>query len=53
MKTSFKKRLCNKCKEQGLIWYQNKWWCAQYSEMGNFNMKGYCQHETTIDNNAK
>lgn len=53
MKTSFKKRVCHLCGEPGLIWYHSKWWCAQYTEMGNFNMKGYCRHEKTNDNDAE
>ena len=52
MKISFKKRQC-KCGDLGLIWYKSRWWCAQYSDMGSFNMKGYCKNEKVIDNNTE
>jgi len=50
MKTSFNKRECNICGELAVIWYKNKWWCAFCTSMGEFNMKGYCKHEKTDDN---
>lgn len=51
MKISFKKRVC-KCGEPGLIWHNKRWWCSQYTEMGSFNMKGYCKNEKVNDNNS-
>jgi hypothetical protein len=50
MKTSFSKRECNVCGELAVIWYKNKWWCAFCTSMGKFNIKGYCKHEKTDDN---
>lgn len=52
MKT-FKKRICNICGEDGIIWYEKKWWCSYCTAMGSFNMKGYCKNEKINDSDAK
>lgn len=40
-----KPKVCNKCKEPAKIWYNNKWWCALDTNLGEFNVIGYCKKD--------
>ena len=38
------KAICHKCKEPAKF-YQGKWYCGHKTEMGTYNIVGYCKKE--------
>ena len=48
------KAICHKCGDSAKF-YQGKWWCGYKSEMGTYNIVGYCKKErkdTSADSNS-
>ena len=39
------KAVCHKCKQDAKFYCRGKWYCAYTTEMGNFNLVGYCKNE--------
>ena len=42
-KRKFNKRECNLCGKSGEFFQKNKWWCSKQTDMGFFNITGYCK----------
>ena len=40
-----KAHLCSVCNKYACYYDGKKWWCSIQSDMGTFNMKGYCKDE--------
>ena len=38
------KAICHKCKEPAKF-HNGRWWCGHKSEMGTYNIVGYCKKE--------
>lgn len=51
MKT-FNKKQC-KCGAEGKIWHNDRWWCSMVTDMGDFNLIGYCKKEKQNGSNEK
>jgi len=43
-----KKRLCHVCKKYACYHDGEVWWCGILSDMGSFNMSGYCKSKKEI-----
>ena len=39
------KAVCHKCKQNAKLYHAKKWWCSVESDMGTFNIKGYCKNQ--------
>jgi len=39
------KAICHKCGDSAKFNCGGKWYCAYTTEMGNFNLVGYCKNE--------
>jgi hypothetical protein len=37
--------LCNVCKKPAKIYFDKKWWCKVSSDIGEFNLKGFCKEK--------
>jgi hypothetical protein len=37
--------VCSVCKKPAKIYSDNKWWCSVGSDMGEFNLLGFCKEK--------
>tara|TARA_R100000995_G_scaffold35264_1_gene16072 strand:- start:12 stop:185 length:174 start_codon:yes stop_codon:yes gene_type:complete len=42
------KALCVECKKDAKIYYNGSWYCSIKSDIGTFNMSGYCKNTNTV-----
>tara|TARA_R110000822_G_scaffold39297_3_gene108038 strand:+ start:677 stop:844 length:168 start_codon:yes stop_codon:yes gene_type:complete len=40
-----KEPLCSACGDEAKIYYMKKWWCTTHTDLGEFNIKGYCKND--------